>query len=280
MKKYFFFLIVTILISSTNCTAQEKVLYKEINSTELFLEVYNPEPVEAGQTYPAMVFFYGGGWKGGKMSQFLEYATYFSKRGIVCFLADYRTKSSSRTTPFESLKDAKSAIRFIRKNATRFQVDSTKIIAAGGSAGGHLAAAAALIQGYNEDSDDLTLSCKPDALVLYNPVIDNGPGGYGYERIGESYKEFSPLHNIEKGAPPTIFFLGTNDQHIPVVTAEYYKMVMDKVESRCDLKIYEGKKHGFFNYKHFKTYKEIVKETDEFLMSLEYLQKEPVVKIE
>ncbi len=278
--KYFFFIIVTTLISNTICFAQENVLYKQIDSTELFLDVYYPEQGEASKTYPAMIFFFGGGWLGGRTNQFKKYAEYFSKRGIVCFLADYRTKKSSKTTPFESLKDAKSAIRFIRKNAVRFHIDSTKIIAAGGSAGGHLAAATALIQNYNEDSDDLSVSCIPDALVLFNPVIDNGPGGYGYERIGDDYKEFSPLHNIKKGAPPTIMFFGTNDRFVPVVTAEYYKLVMDKVESRCDLKIYEGEKHGFFNYKNFESYKEIVLETDKFLTSLGYLNKEPIVKIE
>jgi acetyl esterase/lipase len=162
----------------------------------------------------------------------------------------------------------------------RFHIDSTKIIAAGGSAGGHLAAATALIQGYNEDTDDLSISCIPDALVLFNPVIDNGPGGYGYERIGNDYKEFSPLHNIKKGAPPTILFLGTDDKLVPVVTAEYYKLVMDKVKSRCDLKIHEGVKHGFFNYRNFEFYKVVVMETDKFLVSLGYLNNEPVVKIE
>lgn len=280
MKLKYFLFILLILISSTNCSAQEKVLYKEIDANNLFLDVYYPEKIEESKTYPAMVFFFGGGWNGGTKTQFLEYAQHFSKRGIVCFLADYRTKKSSKTTPLESLKDAKSAIRFIRKNALRFQIDSTKIIAAGGSAGGHLAAATALIQDYNEDTDDLSVSCIPNALVLYNPVIDNGPGGYGYERIGDAYKAFSPLHNIKKGAPPTILFFGTKDKYVPVVTAEYYKQVMDKVESRCDLKLYEGAKHGFFNYRNFKAYKEVVIETDKFLVSLGYLNREPVIKIE
>ncbi len=278
--KYLLFIIVTILVSITMSSAQEKSLYKEIDKTKLFLEVYYPQQIEGNKTYPAMVFFFGGGWNGGRITQFKKYGEYFSKRGIVCFLADYRTKKSSKTTPFESLKDAKSAIRFIRKNASNFLIDSTKIIAAGGSAGGHLAAATALIQDYNEDTDDMNVSCIPDALVLFNPVIDNGPGGYGYERIGADYKEFSPLHNIKEGAPPTIIFLGSKDQLVPVTTAEYYKLVMDKVNSRCDLKIYEGAKHGFFNYKHFKNYKKIVIETDNFLTSLGYLNYEPVVQIE
>ena len=126
----------------------------------------------------------------------------------------------------------------------------------------------------------MSIDCIPNALVLFNPVVDNGPGGYGYERIGESYKDFSPLHNIKKDAPSTILFLGTKDHLIPVVTAEYYKMVMEKVESRCDLKLYDGKGHGFFNYKDFESYKSTVAAADQFLVSLGYLKTEPIVNIE
>tara|TARA_R110000751_G_scaffold68213_3_gene138877 strand:- start:4686 stop:5396 length:711 start_codon:yes stop_codon:yes gene_type:complete len=236
--------------------------------------------MESSRSYPAMVFFFGGGWVGGNRSQFLHQAQYFAKRGVVCFLADYRTSKVNGTTPFESVKDAKSAIRFIRKNATKFNIDGTKLIASGGSAGGHLAAATALVEGYNDPADDMSIDCIPNALVLFNPVVDNGPGGYGYERIGESYKDFSPLHNIKKDAPSTILFLGTKDHLIPVVTAEYYKLVMEKVESRCDLKLYDGKGHGFFNYKDFESYKSTVAAADQFLVSLGYLKTEPKVNIE
>ncbi len=269
-----------ILLSSFICSAQEQFLYKQIDTTKLYLEVYNPEHVDSSKIYPAMVFFFGGGWKSGDRYHFLNHANYFSKRGIVCFLADYRTETKNNTSPIESLKDAKSAIRFIRKNASDFRIDPTKIIASGGSAGGHLAAATALIENYNEDTDDMSLSCVPDALVLFNPVIDNGPGGYGYERIGNDYKKISPLHNIKKGAPPTIFFLGTNDNLIPIATAKYYKMVMKKTKSRCELLLYDGQGHGFFNYQNIEYYKKTVFKADRFLQSLGYLKTKPIVIIE
>lgn len=249
-------------------------MYKQIDTTKLYLEVFYPENMDAAEKYPAMIFFFGGGWNGGNLHQFIHHAEYFSKKGIVCFLVDYRVKRRNGTTPFESLKDAKSAIRYIRANADNLGVDPEKIIASGGSAGGHLAAATALIKDYNEVTDDTTVSCIPDALVLFNPVIDNGPGGYGYDRIGEAYKNFSPLHNIHKGAPPTIFFLGKKDKLIPVVTAEYYKMVMEKVGSRCDLHLYEGQGHGFFNYRNREIYYATIKETEDFLRSLGYIPSE------
>ncbi|MEZ4827918.1 MAG: alpha/beta hydrolase [Bacteroidia bacterium] len=271
-------LLIFILAFSTGY-AQDSVLYKQIDSARLFMDVYYPGNIDTAKKYPAMVFFFGGGWNGGSPQQFEPHAKYFSQRGMVCFLVDYRVKTRQETTPFESLKDAKSAVRYIREYAPTFHIDPSKIVAAGGSAGGHLAAATALIEDYNEPTDNLSVSCIPNALVLFNPVIDNGPGGYGYDRIGDAYKNFSPLHNIRKGAPPTIVLLGTNDKLIPVETAKYYQTVMEKVGSRCALFLYEGQGHGFFNYRHFEYYKKTVAEADGFLQSLGLLEKEPIVEI-
>ena len=266
-----------VLVSETLLVAQrkERVIYKQLDTTALSLDIYYPAKYDTTQSYPAMVFFFGGGWNTGDVTQFEPHAAYLSDRGMVCFLADYRTATRHHTTPFESLRDAKSAMRFVRKHAEQYRLDTAKIVAGGGSAGGHLAAATALVEGYNEASDDLSVSCVPDALVLFNPVIDNGPGGYGYERIGRAYKEFSPLHNILTGAPPTIFFLGTNDDLIPVATAKYYKTVMEKVGSRCDLELFEKEQHGFFNYKNRDNYRKTVFAMDTFLISLGYLEGAP-----
>lgn len=279
-KTHYLTSIILIFISFQISQAQETFLYKELDTTQLFIEVYYPEEMSSTESYPALVFFFGGGWNSGSRAQFEHQADYFAKRGIVCFLADYRIKNTHQTSPYESVKDAKSAVRYLRANASKFHIDQDKIIASGGSAGGHLAASTALIDDYNEANDDLDISPIPNALVLFNPVIDNGPGGYGYERIGEQYIDFSPLHNIKAGAPPTLFLLGTKDALIPVVTAQYYQMVMEKVGSRCDLILYEDQPHGFFNYSRFENYKKTVEATDEFLQSLGYLQKEPMVIIE
>lgn len=279
-KTYIILLLLGSLLSQVYSYSQnETFIYKNIDTTTLVMQVFKPDSINIAKKYPAMIFFFGGGWNKGKISQFEPHARYFSKRGIVCFLADYRVKNRQQTTPFESLKDAKSAIRYIREHAVEFHIYSNRIIALGGSAGGQLAAACALTQGFNEDTDDLSVSCKPNALVLFNPVVDNGPGGVGFNKIDEAYKEFSPLHNIKKGAPPTVIFQGTEDYLIPEETIKYYQMVMEKVGSRCDVHFYEGRKHGFFNYRKFDNYKETVYETDLFLQSLGYLDKEPMIEI-
>ncbi|MFH4967546.1 alpha/beta hydrolase [Gaetbulibacter sp. M240] len=277
MSRTYIFSLITVLIVISCYAQNEKIIYKRVDTTELVMEVFKPK--DTSKKNPAMVFFFGGGWNKGSIKQFEPHAKYFSQRGLVCFLVDYRVKNRHQSTPIESLKDAKSAIRFIREHAEEYHIDTSKIIASGGSAGGQLAAAAALAEEFNEDTDNLSVSCKPNALVLFNPVLDNGPGGVGYERVGDQFKEFSPLHNIKKGAPPTIIFQGTDDYLIPVETIKYYQLVMQKVSSRCDLHLFEGKKHGFFNYNKFENYKKTVSETDLFLQSLGYLDQEPVIMI-
>ena len=215
------------------------------------------------------------------MKHFERQARYFAQRGIVCFLADYRVRNRHGTGIGECISDAKSAVRYIRGNAGRFNIDSGKVIAAGGSAGGHLAAATAVVSGYDENSDNIVIDPRPNALVLFNPVVDLGPSTGVYERynLEDSYKDISPLHNVKKGAPPTIIFLGSEDVYMPVETAKYYELVMSKVGSRCDLHLYEGQEHGFFNFSRSEEYyNKTVYEADKFLISLGYLEGEPVIK--
>lgn len=241
-------------------------VYKKIDTSVLKMEVLYPPSLEKGKEYPCIVFFYGGGWIARNFDQFKVFAKHFAKEGLVCFLADYRTRSKQGTTPFESLKNAKSAIRFIRENADKFHINNNFLVASGGSAGGQLAAASAMINGYNDLTDDLSVSCVPNALVLFNPVIDNSTGGYGYDRIGEAFKDFSALHNIHNGtAPPTIIFQGTKDHLIQEATLRYYQTVIGKVGSRCNLILYIGGDHGFFNKKGF--VEKTLFEADKFLTS-------------
>ena len=267
--------IVFLMVMAASLQAQvpDSILYKKVDSVSLYLHIDYPPGYNPSLSYPAMVFFFGGGWNGGTVNQFAPQARYFASRGMVCFRAEYRVKSRHGTTPFESLKDAKSAMRYIRTHARELGVDPEKIVASGGSAGGHLAAATAVIEGFNEAGEDLSVSCVPDALVLFNPVFDNGPGGYGFERIGDGYKDFSPLHNLRAGMPPAVVFLGTQDALIPVETARYFKTVMEKVGSRCDLFLYEGEGHGFFNYRNYENYKSTLEQTEAFLIFTGFLQK-------
>lgn len=279
----FALLLINLEVLSQPLPGFQSYIYKQIDTVALKVYVKNPAGFQNNRSYPVIVFFSGGGWISGKVSQFEPHANYFSSRGISTVLADYRVKSRHQTTPFEAVADAKSVIRYLRKNADLLHIDTAKIVASGGSAGGHLAAATATVPGLNDPKDNLKISCKPNALVLFNPVFDNGPSGYGSERLGERYLEISPMHNIKKGTPPTIVFLGTKDDLIPVETAQLYKQKMEEAGCRCDLFLFDGQKHGFFNYREEskegnRNFIETVYQADLFLESLGYLKGKPTIR--
>lgn len=253
----------------------DEVVYKKVDTTSLKLQLFYPRAVAKGKALPAIVFFFGGGWSGGSLDQFETQAHHLASRGMVAVLADYRVASRNKTTPFEAVADAKSAIRFLRQHSKKLGLNPDRIAAGGGSAGGHLAAAADLTQ-LDEKSEDLRISSRPNVLVLFNPVFDNGPEGYGYSRVKDRYQEISPLHNIRKGAAPTLVMLGTKDKLIPVATAEAYKQKLEAVGTRCDLVLYSDQPHGFFNQKKGKAENKYNRQTlmqaDAFLTSLGYLK--------
>lgn len=253
-----------------------KVLYKTIDTVNLYLHIYKPENFDNTKTYNSVVFFHGGGWNQGSHKAFKRQCSYLASRGMIAISADYRVKNSHGTTPFDAVEDAKSAIRYVRKNAKILNINPEMIAAGGGSAGGHLAAACGNIDGLDNKNEDLSISSNPNALVLFNPVYDNSRKGFGYNRMNGRYLEISPLHNISKGAPPTIIFFGTKDKTTPVASSKLYKQKMDEVNSRCDLFLYEGQEHSFFNKG--KYFKKTLIETDKFLASLGYLKGEPTIK--
>ncbi len=259
-------------------TPDGSLVFKTVGDTELQLHVFNPKEHKPTDQCPAIVFFFGGGWNGGSPSQFYPHCSYLASRGMVAISAEYRVKSRDDTTPRECVTDGKSAVRWIREHADELGIDPNKIAAGGGSAGGHVAAATGCTKDFEESSEDIEISSRPDALVLFNPVYDNGPTGYGHDRVKEYWKDISPLHNIDEKTPPTVVFLGTEDKLIPVETAQEYKRVMEENGRRCDLHLYAGEPHGFFNYTNLENYTRTVIEMDRFLHSLGYLEGEPTLQ--
>ena len=249
-----------------------KHLYKSTDNARLHLHCFFPPNQQRSDQRPAIVFFFGGGWINGTPQQFVPHCRHLASRGMVGITAEYRVKSRHGTSPFECVQDGKSAIRWLRRQATQLGIDQDRIAAGGGSAGGHVAAVAGNVRGLEDPHEDTSISSQPNALVLFNPVYDNGPGGYGHQQMQERWRDISPLHNIRRGAPPTIVFLGTKDQLIPVSTAEKYKSLMAKAGSRCDLHLYENQTHGFFNRgRKNGRYGETLRAMDKFLISLGWL---------
>lgn len=254
----------------------ETLIYKQVADRGLKLFVEKPADWKPTDRRPAVVFFFGGGWVGGSPNQFAKQSAYLATRGLVGLRVEYRViPKDDSGPPTVCVQDAKSALRYVRAHAAKLGIDPHRIAGAGGSAGGHLAAFTALVPGLDDPADDLTVSCRPDALVLFNPVFNNGPGQWGHGRVGERYREFSPAHNITKSAPPMTVFLGDSDKLIPVSVLTLFAAEMKKAGVRCDTHVYPQAEHGFFNRDPHFTLTLI--EADKFLASLGWLKGPPTL---
>jgi acetyl esterase/lipase len=240
-------------------------VYKEINGISLEMTMYKPQ-VSSNVRLPAIVFFFGGGWVGGDPAQFELQAEYLATRGIVAFCPNYRVKSRNSTTPFESVMDAKTAIRYLKTHGAEYGIDTSKIVASGGSAGGHLAVCTAVIKNINQETDDLKISSVPKALVLFNPVLDTGKKGYGREKMDGREFELSPVHHITANVPTTLILHGIDDKTVPYENAVRFNYLMKQQNNKCILVGYKKQAHGFFNYnKSPKYFKKTLSKTESFL---------------
>lgn len=279
-------LAIIIVLPHFNCSrvpekqpGMKTYVFKTIGHNKLKLYVFQPTRQQEEESVPAIVFFHGGGFSGGKVSQFENQCKYLASRGMVTVLAEYRLFNRRDITPFECVEDAKSAIRWVRAHANELGVDENRIAAAGGSAGGHLAACTALIKGYDDKTEDQNVSSTPNALVLFNPVL-NLPEGFKNAVSKNAYEwltratEISPMHNLDKGAPPTIIFHGTADEAVPIDLSLLYSEKMKELGNSCEVIAFEGAKHGFFNYD--PDYHNTLIKTDSFFIKLGYLTGQPL----
>jgi acetyl esterase/lipase len=264
--------------------------YKTVGDVKLDLTIQLPEGWKAEDKRPGIVFFFGGGWTGGTPTQFENQARYLASRGMVAMAADYRVKSRHGVTANVCVADAKSAVRWVRANAAKLGIDPQRLAAGGGSAGGHLAAATALLPGLDDPADDKSVSCVPNALVLFNPALVMAPledadlkdflTRVSADRFGCSPVEFSPAHHVKAGAPPTIIFHGEADTTVPYSSVVAFRDRMGKAGNRCELVGAEGQAHGFFNFgrNENKYALTTLRDADVFLASLGWLLGAPGVK--
>ncbi len=264
-------------------------VYKTVGDTELKLYIAEPADLKPGDKRPAVVFFFGGGWTGGSPRQFLPQCKYLASRGMVAIAADYRVKSRNGVQAVECVKDAKSAIRWVRAHAEQLGIDPHRIVAGGGSAGGHLAGATGTIDDFDEADEDQTVSSRPNAMLLFNPALVLAPvEGLAVDRswldripgrLGVEPEALSPYHHIGKDTPPTAIFHGQADRTVPYVTAEAFAKAMQKAGNPCTLYGYADQGHGFFNYGRAgnEMFVATLTDADKFLTELGYLEGEPTV---
>lgn len=201
---------------------------------------------------PAIVYFFGGGWRGGEPAQFFWQARYLADRGVAGFCAEYRVmKAGSPLTPVDCAADAKSALRYVRAHAAELGLDPHRIAACGNSSGAQLAAATGLCLTGDDPADPSPhVSSRADALLLFDTPVDLFVRADIVARFPspEAARTLSPLQNLRADAPPMLLWHGSADPGLPAADAERFTARARALGVDATLSIWPGGVHGFYHY--------------------------------
>lgn len=214
----------------------QSTTYSNTGTRDLRLHVFSPAANDAAR--PAILFFFGGGWRTGTINAFERQAKAFTELGYVTVLADYRVQCRDGSNPLDSLDDAEAAYAWLRTHTEAYNIDPRRLVLAGSSAGGHLALAAGLQAAETE---------KPAALVLFNPVVDLV--SLAPDDLKELARGISPSDMPIGHMPPTVVFHGDNDRTVPIQSVRDFCHRAHARDAVCELHEYAGMGHGFFGSK-------------------------------
>jgi len=247
---------------------EENVTYGKAGDTELKLDLARPQ---GNGPFPAIVFIHGGGWSGGNRQMYRGQIQEAAQRGYVAATISYRLmkydEAKNETTTADpifpaQIQDAKAAIRWVRANAKKCDVDPDRIGVTGTSAGGHLSLLVGLTDpasGLEGDSGNPDQSSRVQAVVnVFGPtdmvycfekslapwIVRLFMGGTPAE-VGERYKAASPITYVSKDDPPVLTLHGDQDGLVPVEQARVLDEKMKAAGASHTLIVFPGQGHGF-----------------------------------
>ncbi|MBK0370202.1 alpha/beta hydrolase [Flavobacterium agrisoli] len=208
-----------------NVTQKNNLVYCSYGKRKMRLDVFFDKNKVEKQT--AIIIIHGGGWRSGNKEQHHQMAQKLASLGYVCFTPEYRLSTEALFPA--AVYDLKAAIRWVRENAEKYNVNPNQIVSLGFSAGGELAAFVGvtgnmpLFEGNMANSDsksqvnaiidiDGTLSfVHPESSEMQTSDVDKKIGASTYwlgYRIKEQpilWEAASPLSYVGKNTPPTLF---------------------------------------------------------------------------
>ncbi|MBQ9368944.1 MAG: alpha/beta hydrolase [Victivallales bacterium] len=248
---------------------QENIPYLDEGRKEL-LDLYYPADAKPDDLFPGIVIIHGGGWTGGQRNanREINIASNLVRMGYVCVSIDYiLSKNRSPSWP-RNFMDCKTAVQWLRVNATKLKLNPAKIGCIGGSAGGHLSALLA-VGGKDMKLEPTTPYGAVDTSIqagvnLYGimelgtwhftkqdgtPIEDQfrRPGFLGktYEEDPELWKFASPINHLDKNDPPILQIHGLGDLVVDWWQARDMKKALDEIGIENELMLVPGIGHTF-----------------------------------
>lgn len=240
---------------------QRNVTYCTIGNRNLLLDIFSPVKKSTAKK-TAILIIHGGGWRSANRTQHYPLAQHLAALGYVCFTPEYRLSTEALFPA--GIYDIKAAIRWVRKNAAVYDIDSAKIVAMGFSAGGEMAAFMGttgkmpLFEGDNCNTDfpshvnavvdiDGTLSfVHPDGREGDDSKrISAGTYWFGYSKKENRglWEAASPLSYVSAATPPTLFI----NSSVPWMHAgrEDYIKVLNEHQVYSEVHEFEKAPHSF-----------------------------------
>ncbi len=200
--------------------------------------------------FPAAILVHGGGWVGGNRK--IDVAPLYkplSDAGIAWFTIDYRLTADPLRFGL-AVNDVEAAVRFVKEHADEYRIDPARIALVGESAGGHLAAMAALNGGSQVKAvvalyapTDLVALAK-DSNLIPDGIRDRLQGTAVEGLITAALAQLSPIEKVRRGMPPFLLIHGTADPVVPFEQSRAMCERMKSVGAECELFPVPGAGHG------------------------------------
>lgn len=229
------------------CSARDlsEVEFARPNRISLTLDAWIPD---APRPQPAVILVHGGGWEAGDKRTYIRpWFSTLADAGIAWFTINYRLAPQWKHPA--AVEDIEAAVRWVRSNARRLGVDARRLVLMGESAGGHLAALAALrgrvkvaglVSFYGIHDIGLWAEQRgemPRNIALYLP--DLSPA---------TVQEASPVTYVRANSPPMLLIHGTSDAGVPWRQSAALCEAARRVRARCELQQIDGAPHGVENW--------------------------------
>jgi acetyl esterase/lipase len=211
------------------------------------------QPSGAGP-FPAIVYIHGGSWRSGNKSGFKQLASDLAVQGYVGFSIDYDLHPHSYPTSYEQSLDA---VRFLRSHATEYNIDPQRIMVAGTSAGGQLAALVALAPQGPAGAAHSNVSASVSAAIILNGVFRLGGAHVITRYLGTECPgpavctEASPFNRVHANAPPFFVGHGTGDKTVPYAEAEGFAAALRSSGDAVTLYTADGGPHMYWTKKDY-----------------------------